>query len=247
MTFVIFHDLECGGYSADLALWLELAQRYGSPILDVGAGTGRVTLTLARAGHDVVAVDYDADLIGALRDRARGLPVDAVQADARTLALGRRFALCIVPMQTVQLLGGATERGRFLRAARDHLLPGGVLAIAIITEVEEFEWRDGDPMPLPDVVEIDGTVYSSQPTAVLVRGSEVQLDRRLHTVRPNGSEHVGNTTTLLHTVSVSDLCAEGIATGFEPAGTRQIAATDDHVGSTVVLLRLGSTEKRDDA
>ncbi len=52
---VVWHDLECGGYSADLPLWRELAARCavsaGARVLDLGAGTGRVSLDLARAGH----------------------------------------------------------------------------------------------------------------------------------------------------------------------------------------------------
>ena len=48
---VIWHDLECGGYAEDLALWRELAMRHGGPVLDVGAGTGRTAIMLARAGH----------------------------------------------------------------------------------------------------------------------------------------------------------------------------------------------------
>ena len=54
MSGVIWHDLECGGYRADLPLWRELAEHEGSPVLDVGAGTGRVALDLARRGHEVV-------------------------------------------------------------------------------------------------------------------------------------------------------------------------------------------------
>ena len=50
---VIWHDLECGGYREDLPLWRALADRAGGPVLDVGAGTGRVALDLARAGHEV--------------------------------------------------------------------------------------------------------------------------------------------------------------------------------------------------
>jgi 2-polyprenyl-3-methyl-5-hydroxy-6-metoxy-1,4-benzoquinol methylase len=67
LTEVIWHDIECGGYDLDLPLWRELATREGSPILDVGAGTGRVALDLARRGHEVVALDLSAGLLDALR------------------------------------------------------------------------------------------------------------------------------------------------------------------------------------
>jgi 2-polyprenyl-3-methyl-5-hydroxy-6-metoxy-1,4-benzoquinol methylase len=66
---VVWHDLECGSYRADLPLWRELAAREGDPILDVGAGSGRVALELAGAGHRVTALDLDPDLLRVLRDR----------------------------------------------------------------------------------------------------------------------------------------------------------------------------------
>ena len=47
---VVWHDVECGRYDADLPLWRELAASARRPVLDVGAGTGRVALDLARAG-----------------------------------------------------------------------------------------------------------------------------------------------------------------------------------------------------
>ena len=56
---VVWHDLECGSYRADLPLWRDLAERHGDPILDVGAGTGRVSLDLAQAGHRVTALDLE--------------------------------------------------------------------------------------------------------------------------------------------------------------------------------------------
>ncbi|HEX6621776.1 MAG TPA: class I SAM-dependent methyltransferase, partial [Solirubrobacteraceae bacterium] len=101
---VIWHDVECGAYDLDLPLWRELADHEGSPVLDVGAGTGRVALDLARRGHEVVALDRDPALLEALVDRGAGLTVSAVAADARAFDLGRRFPLVIVPMQTLQLL-----------------------------------------------------------------------------------------------------------------------------------------------
>ena len=50
---VVWHDLECSGYDEDLPLWHALAAETGGPVLDVGAGTGRVSLELADAGVPV--------------------------------------------------------------------------------------------------------------------------------------------------------------------------------------------------
>ena len=74
---VVWHDLECGSYRADLPLWRELAAEGAArlrerrePVLDVGAGTGRVALDLAARGPRVTALDRDAELLAALRERA---------------------------------------------------------------------------------------------------------------------------------------------------------------------------------
>src|SRR3954453_6931940 len=95
----LWHDLECGGYREDLPLWRALVSEAGGPVLDVGAGTGRVTLDLAARGVAVVALDVEAALLEALAHRATGVSVETVAGDARQLAIGRRFSLVIVPMQ----------------------------------------------------------------------------------------------------------------------------------------------------
>ena len=66
MDHVIWHDLECGGYGAELPLWREPAAAEGGPVLDVGAGTGRVALDLARRGVEVHALDLDRALDAAI-------------------------------------------------------------------------------------------------------------------------------------------------------------------------------------
>ena len=185
-TSVIWHDLECGTYTEDLGFWRELASSHGDPVLDVGAGTGRVALELCRHGHRVTALDSDPELLAELDRRADGFELDTVVADARDFDLGRRFALCIVPMQTVQLLGGRDERISFLSCARRHLDRGGVLAIAIAEELELYEMCEGVPGPLPDICERDGVVYSSQPTAVRAEREWFVLERHREIIGARG-------------------------------------------------------------
>jgi SAM-dependent methyltransferase len=232
----VWHDLECGPYTEDLALWLDLAARYGDPILDIGAGTGRTAIALARAGHAVTAVDHDPELLAELGRRSTGLELETWLADARELALGGRFALCIVPMQTIQLLGGRAGRACFLRALRDHLREGGMAALALADEVDVFEVQDGSPAPLPDVCELDGVLYSSRPTAVRADDDSFELVRRREMVTGDGTISVQDDVIRLDRLSAIELEAEAEALGLRPAGRQLIDPTDDYVGSVVVML-----------
>jgi SAM-dependent methyltransferase len=246
---VIWHDLECGSYNADLALWRELAGEAcaGGPeparVLDVGAGTGRVALELAGAGHSVTALDLDAELLAALRERAWRLEIETVCTDARTFELDRRdFALCIAPMQTVQLFGGAPGRLEFLRHARAHLAPGGVLACAIVTEVEPFDCDAGDLGPSPEIARIAGSSYISRATRVLVERRTVRIERERGIVTApraaSPSEPAWERNVIeLDRVSVAQLRHEGHEAGLAATGKRVIEATAEHTASVAVIFR----------
>ena len=242
MSETIWHDIECGRYQEDLPLWLALSAEVeveGQAVLDVGAGTGRVTLALARAGHRVVALDRDPELLQELGRRAGGLPVETVCADARDFDLpGRSFPLIVVPMQTIQLLGGGTGHLAFLQSARRHLSAGGVVAVAIAAaeDFEEFDWHDGDFAPLPDIAEVDGSSYFSQPTAVRRLGDTFVLERRREIVDSSGVRTSCSNSITLDVVTVQELQDTGSRIGLRPLGVRTIRPTDEHIGSEVVIF-----------
>jgi SAM-dependent methyltransferase len=236
LTDVLWHDIECGGYDLDLPLWRELADREGSPVLDVGAGTGRVALDLARRGHEVVALDRDPALLDALADRGAGLAVSAIEADARAFDLDRRFPLIIVPMQTLQLLGGREGRGRFLARARAHLATGGLLAAALADALDAFD-ADHDEPPRPDLREVGGTVYASRPVAVRDLGDRAAIERVREVVARDGTRTVTDDVIELDRVDADELAAEAAAVGLRAEAPRRIPQTLDYVGSTVVMLR----------
>jgi SAM-dependent methyltransferase len=232
---VVWHDVECGSYRADLPLWRELAAAEDGPVLDVGAGTGRVALDLARAGHAVTALDREPELLDALAERARaaGLSVATFVGDASELALERRFGLVVVPMQTIQLL---PERAPFLAAARRRLEPGGLLAVAIAAALEDFGDVEGE-LPPPDVGAAGGWRFASQPTAVRALPGATRIERVRRSFAPDGSVGVEHDAIELAHLSVEGLEAEGRAAGFSPEPAHMIPPTAEHVGSEVVLLR----------
>ncbi len=232
-----WHDLECASYGADLPLWRELAEERGGPVLDVGSGTGRVALDLASGGHEVVAVDADPELIRVLsaRARQRGLAIRAIAADARSLELGTRHPLAILPMQVAQLLGGPAGRAAMLAALRRHLEPGGLLAIALADPFDDVPVEESLP-PLPDVLERDGWVFSSTPVGLRVEKGSVAIDRHRQAVSPHGALTEELATVVLDSVTPDELAVEGAAAGLLALPRRTVAQTRDHVGSAVVLL-----------
>lgn len=234
-TTVIWHEVECGGYAADLTLWEELAEGADS-VLDLGCGSGRVALHLGRRGHPVLGLDREPALVAALGERAGGLPVEVVVGDARDFSLDREFGLVLAPMQLLQLFADPAERIACLRCVAAHLAPGGTAAFAI---VESMPSAADDSPPLPDTREVDGWVFSSLPIEATIEPDCIRVRRLRQTVSPGGELSEEPDEILLRTLDTATLESEALAAGLRPAGRRTIPATDAHVGSTTVLLERG--------
>lgn len=117
----------------DLPFWLALAERQGSPILELGCGSGRVLIPLAQPGLRVVGLDRDPAMLSFLQEK---LPqnlkgtVHLLQADLTQFSLTLRFALILMPCNTFSTLT-AEQRARLLRLVLLHLLPQGLFAASL--------------------------------------------------------------------------------------------------------------------
>ncbi len=232
----VWHEVECGGYSADLGIWEGLADGADGPVLELGCGTGRVAVHLARHGHRIWAVDADPSLLEALEGQAsrEGLAIRAACADVRALALERRFELIIAPMQLVQMLGGEAGRRAALEHATAHLSSTGRLAAAIVERPAASLERAA--ACLPDVRERRGWVYSSLPTIVPTARGDLEIRRLRQAVSPDGSlseeEHIDR----LEALDANRLEAEAEASGLRPSTRLDVPAADGYLGATIVVL-----------
>jgi SAM-dependent methyltransferase len=110
----------------DFDFWHEECIPAGE-VLEVTAGTGRVTLPLLRAGLRVTAVDISFGLLKKLREKAEteGLAVETVHADMRDFDLKRQFPLVIIPFHSLEEIHDGCDVTAALRRVRVHLAPEG--------------------------------------------------------------------------------------------------------------------------
>ncbi len=140
----------------DVSCFVRWAERTGGPILEYGAGAGRITFPLARAGHAVRAVDASVPMIERLRARVEKAPkrirelVSPVRADMRRYTTEDRFPLVLATFNVVGHLGTYRDFGSFLKRARTHLAPGGKLVFDVpIPQPEELEADPEELFPAP--------------------------------------------------------------------------------------------------
>jgi SAM-dependent methyltransferase len=116
-------------------------------VLEIGAGTGRVTAALAVVAERVTAVDSAAPLLRLAAARLTGVRnVDLLCADARALPLAGRFGVVVAAYRVVQHLHAPAERRALFRAVALLLEPGGRLAFDTWHGPAGGSRRDREPL-----------------------------------------------------------------------------------------------------
>ncbi len=113
----------------DLPFWIALAEREGGPVVEWGAGTGRLAVPLADSGHEVTAVEVSESMVEG--GKKKGNAVEWTRGDMRHASLGRDHGMAICAFNSFLCLLSVDDALAFLRNARRHLVPGGLLGIEV--------------------------------------------------------------------------------------------------------------------
>ena len=142
-------DLDYGDFAEDLPFYENLGRRCEGPILELGVGTGRVAIPLARAGFGVWGIDASDEMLAragckaepALAERLHLLP-----GDMRDFELGRTFDLLFAGLGTFHHLLTREDQLACLACVRRHLAPGGLFVCDLRPWWHE-DWEEGTSVP----------------------------------------------------------------------------------------------------
>jgi precorrin-6B methylase 2 len=236
----IWQLVEFGAYTIDLPLWRELADAADGPVLELGAGAGRVSLHLAEEGAKVIALERDGEVAAQLEslaaERRLGISVVVADLDAPAdLRLPSRPGLAIGPLHLIQELDGAARLALLGRLA-ELMAPGGNIALTVVDESTLLSAGAAATQILPDMRELDGWVYSSEPLWVQVGDAVLTVRRLRERVSPDGRMERTVHDDILHRVSPDRLELEAEEAGLRRAGRRQLSSGPNEADSAVVLL-----------
>lgn len=170
----------------DVPFFLREAKKAVGPVLELTAGTGRVSIPLLRAGIDLTCVDSSPAMLDILRDKLRTeeLSAEVIQADVCELSLNRRFDLIFVPFHSFAEITDPTQQHQALSRIHDHLSDEGRFICTLhnpparlpsVTgrrrELGNFPLPDGNMLALSSVENYD-------PVSKSVNGSQFYDIRR---------------------------------------------------------------------
>jgi len=178
------YDLDLAVDPGDLDLYLALANRTGGPIIELCAGSGRLMVPLAEAGHEVTGLDVDPSML----DRARARSAQAGATVARRVRLvegdlfsaaiagAGTFRLGILALNSLLLLGGPRRQRQAIAVLAGLIAPGGVAVVDTWLPLTEdlarfdgrlgLEWLRQDPETGREVTKTAAAWYDSATRAV---------------------------------------------------------------------------------
>jgi SAM-dependent methyltransferase len=158
----------------DIPFWLDLASKSPGPVLELGCGTGRVTIALAAAGYRVIGLDKDFSMLsflGTNLPQTLSARVKFLQADFTNFNLAARFGLEIMPCNTFSTLS-PTDRLKALAGIKHHLMPGGLFVASIPNPKMLLEIPDHGTAEVEEIISHPVTGDPVQVSSSWIRSQE---------------------------------------------------------------------------
>ncbi|WP_419878497.1 class I SAM-dependent methyltransferase [Brevibacillus centrosporus] len=138
-----YYDLTQRGLNGDVEYYMDQAKQAGGKVLELGCGTGRITLPLAQAGIPVTGLDLSQTMLDRAKAKAEELGVaDSVrllQGDMRSFDLGETYSLIMIPFRSFLHLLHIQEQMKALACIRKHLAPGGKFSMNVfVPKIQHF-------------------------------------------------------------------------------------------------------------
>lgn len=132
-VYATYYDQTSEGLKGDVEFYVEEARSAGSPVLEIGSGTGRILVPVAQAGIEIVGLDLSHAMMEVAREKLAALEpevrgrVQMVEGDMRDFSLGRRFRLVMIPYRAFLHMMTPDDQRKALLCIREHLEEDGRL------------------------------------------------------------------------------------------------------------------------
>jgi SAM-dependent methyltransferase len=213
----------------DVPFWRNLAVHAGGPVLELGCGTGRISIPLGRAGVPLVGIDRSAPMLARARQRVKRLRLQStvrlVRGDIRHLPFRVPFAMVMAPYGMLQSLLRERDLKATLEAVHGALEPGGTFGVELVADLPSWEeyrqrvslkgWRRGSSGAQVTLVE---TVRQDRAQGLTIFDQEF-------TERAGGTRRVHRFALTFRTLSVPQM-----ARRLERAGFHVDALLGDYQG-----------------
>ncbi|KGX91401.1 hypothetical protein N781_04450 [Pontibacillus halophilus JSM 076056 = DSM 19796] len=172
-----FYDLDNPLSQEELAYYVN---RIGEErqVLELGCGTGRLTIPLAERGHDVTAIDLSPQMISILRSKLRDEAITPIQANMTSFTLNKAYDVILVSGFTFHALITYEEQIACLQQIHAHLTPNGLVLIVLFQPTESVKTEQlGVPTRLWEVVDL----HTGRTVQKYNLGKQVDLHKQLLT------------------------------------------------------------------
>ena len=245
------YDLDLSVDPGDVDLYLALAARTDRPVVELAAGSGRLAVPLAEAGHRVTGIDRDP----AMLERARARVADAGPGVAERITLvggdlfttrpagAGAYGLAILALNSILVLGGRREQRRAFDVLAGLIAPGGIAVVDAWLPLAEdlvrfdgrlsLEWLRPDPESGRDVVKLAAAWYDGA-------ARNVTLTTIFDESAPGDAPLRWTRVDVLHLVSADELRDHAEAAGLVVevlAGTYDLAPLEPGGDRAILVAR----------